>query len=59
MSDRPLDDWIDRLVRSHGIAEVLAALCRHCNERGMTVLFRKLNRVHEWLVDPDAKRNAS
>lgn len=49
---KSLDDQIDNLVRTHGIGEVLAALCRQCNIMGMPVLFRKLNRVYEWLKEP-------
>jgi hypothetical protein len=41
---------IDKLVRKYGVQKVLAALCRQCNEMGMPVLFRKLNRVYEWLA---------
>lgn len=49
MSD--LDDQVEELVRKHGIRDVLAALCRVTNGMGMLVLFRKLNRVYEWLTD--------
>lgn len=44
--DKRMRDLIDHF----GVDEVLAALCRQCNERGMPVLFRKLNRIYEWLV---------
>lgn len=46
--DARVRDLIDRF----GTHEVLAALCRECNRRGMPVLFRKLNRVYEWLAHP-------
>jgi hypothetical protein len=50
--DKPsLDDEVDRLVRAHGVGAVLAALCRQCNSMGMPTLFRKLNRVYEWLTE--------
>lgn len=47
-----IDDEVDRLVRKHGIGEVIASLARHCNARGMPVLFRRLNKLYEWLTQP-------
>lgn len=48
---KKVDEDIERAVREHGIDATLAALCRFCNDAGMLVLFRKLNRVYEWLID--------
>lgn len=48
---KDVDAAIGDFVAMYGIDETLAALCRHCELRGMKVLFRKLNRVYEWLVD--------
>lgn len=56
MTGDSLKKEIDRLVRRHGVRTVLAALCQQCHEMGMTVLFRKLNRTYEWLIDADAKK---
>ena len=49
-----LDEQIGILIRQHGFKEVLASLCRNADDMGMPVLFRKLNRVYEWLVAPPA-----
>lgn len=46
-----LDEKIDKLILQHGVDEVLAALCRHANGRGSATLFRKLNRIYEWLTE--------
>lgn len=53
-----LDYELDKLIRTYGVREVLASLCRHCNDTGMPVLFRKLNRVYEWLVDAKPAQRA-
>ncbi len=45
-----VDTCTRTLINRFGVREVLAAYCRECNRRGMPVLFRKLNRVYEWLV---------
>lgn len=37
------------LVDKYGVGEVIAALARDCHERGMPVLFRRLNKIYEWL----------
>lgn len=39
-------------IAAYGVRETLAAFCRQCNDMGMPVLFRKLNRVYEWLMTP-------
>lgn len=46
-----LDQEIDRLVSRFGFPDVLAALCRYCNRIGMPVIFRRLNRVYEYLTE--------
>lgn len=45
----PLDDEIDTLVQKYGIDEVIAALARHCHTTGQVVLFRRLNKLYEWM----------
>lgn len=47
-----LDKEIATLLQKYGTDEVLASLCRRINHMGMPVLFRKLNRVYEWLKAP-------
>lgn len=49
MTKSRLDLEINQLMSRHGIGEVIAALARLCNERGMPVLFRRLNKIYEWL----------
>ena len=53
MADRTLDHEIDALVQRYGIDEVIAALARYCHATGRTFLFRRLNKIYEWLK-PDA-----
>lgn len=50
MDKSRLDRDIERLVSENGIRDVIAALARHCNDMGMPVLFRRLNKIYEWLV---------
>lgn len=44
-----LERDLDQLIMEHGVNDVLAALCRWCDQHGRMVLFNKLNRVYEWL----------
>lgn len=48
---RTLDDDIDALVRAHGIRDVIAALARQANSMGMATIFRRLSKLHEWLIE--------
>jgi hypothetical protein len=47
-----LERKLEELVAENGIDAVLAALCQLCLAQHRTVLFRKLNRVYEWMVKP-------
>jgi hypothetical protein len=38
------------LVMKYGSNEVLRAFCVECNDRGDRGLFRKLNKIYEWLT---------
>jgi len=44
-----LDRDVEKLVSENGISDVIAALARYCNDRGMPVVFRRLNKIYEWL----------
>lgn len=46
-----LDEEIEQLVLRRGVKDVIAALARHCESHGMIVLFRRLNKIYEWLTD--------
>lgn len=48
-----LEQRIDDLISEYGVRDVLSALCRACNDRGMATLFRKLDRVYAWLTEHD------
>lgn len=48
MSVSRLERDLDQLIQENGIKDVLAALCRWCNNKGLERLFTKLNRVYEW-----------
>lgn len=45
----PIDKDVSALVDKYGIAEIVAALARECNKRGMPVLFRRLDRLYNWM----------
>lgn len=47
-----LDRDIERIVSENGIRDVIAALARYANEMGMPVVFRRLNKIYEWMVAP-------
>ena len=44
-----IDKEMKKMVSNWGMHAVLGALCRECNRLGFPVVFRKLNRVYEWL----------
>lgn len=44
-----LDRNIEHIVSENGIADVIAALARLCERRGMPVIFRRLNKLYEWI----------
>lgn len=45
-----LDTDIEKIVTENGIQDVIAALARYCNDKGMHPIFRRLNKIYEWLV---------
>lgn len=50
MAKSQLDKDLELLVRKYGVRNVIASLARHCNDAGMPTLFRRLNKIYEWLV---------
>jgi hypothetical protein len=44
-----LDNAVEQLVSEHGLADVIAALARLCNKRGFPVIFRRLNKIYEYM----------
>lgn len=46
---QPIDLKMRSLIDAYGVDEVLAALARACNDRGMPGLFRRINKIYEWL----------
>lgn len=47
----PIDQCVALLLERYGLPETLAALCREVHLRGFNpVIFRKLNRVYEWMT---------
>lgn len=53
MNEEEIDREMSVLVQRYGVTNILAALCRHCNDQGLPKLFRKLNAVYEWLTAED------
>lgn len=52
MSKAPVDRCLEIIINRYGLPEVLAALAREADDRGFNpALFRKLNRVYEWLTN--------
>jgi hypothetical protein len=45
-----VDKELKRLAMKYGSNEVLRAFCVECNDRGDRGLFRKLNKIYEWLI---------
>lgn len=54
MQDR-LDRDIAQIVEENGMSDVIAALARLANDKKMSVLFNKLNKIYEWMITRRAK----
>ena len=50
-----LDEEIGKLITKYGINQIVAALARWCNNHGHNPIFRRLNKIYEWLEDKEHK----